>query len=340
MFGRYLKTVLNGERLNADEAYSTAHMLLHDAIPATQAAALLGALRTRKESFEELSGFVEALLEEAVTIDSEMELIDTCGTGGDGLGTFNISTAAALIVASCGVAVAKHGNRAMSGSVGSADVLEALGVNVQMEPDHARRMLEKVGMTFLFAPNYHPVLKQVGPLRRELGVATIFNFLGPLLNPCSLSYQILGLADGDLQEAVASTLASRGLKRAMVVHADNGMDEISPASYTRVFDVDQRGVRIYNVHPEDAGFQPVSLDAVRGGSAEANAQIMLNIAEGELSSYRDAAILNAAAALMTAGKAANLKEGAQIASESIKAGKTKALLKNMISFSRDQVLVC
>lgn len=340
MFGRYLKNVLNGERLNNEEAYLTARMLLHDQIPATQAAALLGALRTRKESYEELSGFVEALFEEAVTIDSDLELIDTCGTGGDGLGTFNISTAAALIVASCGVAVAKHGNRAMSGSVGSADVLEALGVNVQMDPDHARRMLEKVGITFLFAPNYHPILKVVGPLRRELGVATIFNFLGPLLNPCPLSYQILGLADAGLQEAVAHTLARRGLKRALVVHADNGMDEISPASYTRVFDVDQQGINIYNVHPGDAGLQAVSLEAVRGGSAETNARIMMSLVEGEPGPCRDAAVLNAAAALMTAGKTGGLKEGAQMAQESIDSGRTKDLLMNMISFSRDQVLVC
>lgn len=201
MFGNYLKSVLNGNSLNAHEAYNTAQMLIHEQVPPTQAAAMLGALRIRKESFEELAGFVEAIYEEAVKIDVDQELIDTCGTGGDGLGTFNISTAAALIVASSGVAVAKHGNRAMSGTVGSADILEALGVNVQINPDHARRMLDKVGITFLFAPFYHPILKQVGALRREIGAATIFNFLGPLLNPCPLTYQVMGLADSSLQDA-------------------------------------------------------------------------------------------------------------------------------------------
>jgi len=188
MFDRYLKTVMGGGFLSAEEAYSTARMLLHDDIPEIKAAAFLSALRTRKERAEELNGFVQAIYEEAITIDSDFELLDIVGTGGDMLGTFNISTAAALVVASCGVPVAKHGNRAATSSVGSADVLEALGVNIQLSPDEARHLLDNVGITFLFAPNFHPILKKVGPLRRQIGIATIFNFLGPLLNPCPFGY--------------------------------------------------------------------------------------------------------------------------------------------------------
>ncbi|MEQ8175146.1 MAG: anthranilate phosphoribosyltransferase [Syntrophomonadaceae bacterium] len=340
MFGQYLKNVLNGASLSSEEAYGTARMLLHAEVPPTQAAALLGALRTRKESYEELSGFVEALYEEAVTVDCDMELIDTCGTGGDGLGTFNISTAAALIVASCGVPVAKHGNRAASSKVGSADVLEALGVDIQMQPDHARRMLEKVGMSFFFAPNYHPILKQVGPLRRELGVATIFNFLGPLLNPCPLTYQVLGLADAHLQEAVAKTLIHQGRRRAMVVHADNGMDEISPCSNTSVYDIENGEIKAYTINPAQAGLKPVSPESIKGGDAATNARIIFSIADGEYSPYRDAALINAGAALITAGRAADLDEGVALALESIAAGRMKSVLLNMVSFSRDQVLAC
>lgn len=340
MFGQYLKNVLNGASLSSEEAYGTARMLLHDEVPPTQAAALLGALRTRKESYEELSGFVEALYEEAITIDCDMELIDTCGTGGDGLGTFNISTAAALIAASCGVPVAKHGNRASSGKVGSADVLEALGVNIQIEPDHARRMLEKVGMSFFFAPNYHPILKQVGSLRRELGVATIFNFLGPLLNPCPLTYQVLGLADPNLQEAVAKTLIHQGRKRAMVVHADNGMDEISPCSNTSVYDIEYGDIKAYTINPAQAGLKPVAPESIKGGDAATNARIIFSIAEGEQNPFRDAALINAAAALMTAGRAADLNEGVLLAAESIAAGRMKSVLLNMVSYSQDKVLAC
>ncbi len=340
MFGTYLKSVIEGNSLKTNEAYSTARMLIHEKVPPTQAAALLGALRIRKESFEELSGFVEAIYEEAVKIDADQELIDTCGTGGDGLGTFNISTAAALIVASSGVAVAKHGNRAMSGTVGSADILEALGVNVQLEPDHARRMLDKVGITFLFAPFYHPILKQVVPLRREIGVATIFNFLGPLLNPCKLTYQVMGLADASLQEAVSQTIVSQGRKRAMVVHADNGMDEVSPASYTRVYDIKQENIEIYDLHPSDAGLKTLPMESIKGGNAGFNAGIMNDIVNGKPSPYRDAAVLNAAAALMTAGKGRDMKEAAQIAMESLDSGRTRAVLQNMISYSRDRVMVC
>lgn len=340
MFDRYLKTVVEGDFLNTEEAYCSARMLLHDGISDVKAAAFLSALRTRKESREELNGFVQALYEEAITIDSDLELLDTCGTGGDGLGTFNISTAAALVVASCGVPVAKHGNRAATGKVGSADVLEALGVNIQLRPDEARELLDKAGITFLFAPNYHPILKQVGPLRRGLGIATIFNFLGPLLNPCKLTYQVMGISDSNLMEAVAYTLQSLGRDRSMVLCAENGMDEISPNCKTHIYEMDGDTAKAYDFDPSILGIEAFSLDYIKGGDAEISALIVREILEGKPGPYRDTVLLNTAAALLTAGRAKDMQEGMEMAGEAIDAGKAKATLHNMISYSRDRVLGC
>ena len=331
---------MEGEYLDLEEAYLTARMLLHENIPEIKAAAFLSALRTRKETADELSGFVQALYEEAVTIDSDEELIDTCGTGGDGLGTFNISTAAALVVASCGIPVAKHGNRAVTGSVGSADVLEALGVNIQLNPDEARQMLDKVGITFLFAPHYNPILKQMGPLRRGMGVATIFNFLGPLLNPCSLAYQVMGIADAGLQEAIGQTLLQLGRKRALVVCAQNGMDEISPVGTTRVFDVGLKQQQIYNINPTLLGLAPFGLETIRGGDKESNARIIDQVLQGTPGPHRQVVILNAAAALVAAERSSDLEEGMMMAAEAIDSGKSRAILQAMISYSRDKVIPC
>ncbi len=340
MFENYLKKVVGGESLNIEEAYSAAKMLLHDNILEVKAAAFVSAMRTRKEKAEEIGGFVQALYEEAITIDTDLELIDTCGTGGDGLSTFNISTAAALVVASCGVPVAKHGNRAATSKVGSADVLEALGVNIQLSPDEARHLLDKVGITFLFAPNYHPILKQVGKLRRQIGVATIFNFLGPLLNPFKLSYQVVGIADPTLQEALAETLLHLGRKRSMVVYAENGMDEISPICGTRVYDIKTEGLSIYDIDPLQLGITPFSLDSIKGGEIQTNAGIIQQVLEGKTGPYRDTVVLNAAAALMTAGRVKDMEEGMEMACEAIDSGKAKATLLNLISYSRDKVLKC
>lgn len=340
MFDRYLKTVMGGDFLSTEEAYTMARMLLHDDIPEIKAAAFLSALRTRKERAEELNGFVQAIYEEAITIDSDFELMDIVGTGGDMLGTFNISTAAALVVASCGVPVAKHGNRAATSSVGSADVLEALGVNIQLTPDEARHLLDNAGITFLFAPNFHPILKKVGPLRRQIGIATIFNFLGPLLNPCPLTYQVLGIADASLQEAVADSLNEQGRRRALVVHGASGMDEISPHGKTRVYDVGLEGKQVYDIDPIELGFAQYSLESIKGGDSQVNAMIVKGVLAGQPGPYRDTVVLNAGAALMAAGKAAGIPEGMQIAAEAIDSGKAQNTLHTMISYSRDRVLGC
>ncbi len=340
MFNQYLKTVVGGEYLNIEEAYSSAKMLLHDNVQAVQAAAFLSALRTRKECAQELSGFVQAIYEEAVTIDADMELLDTCGTGGDGLGTFNISTLAAFVVAAAGIPIAKHGNKAMTSKVGSADLLEALGVNIMLSPDEARMLLEKAGITFLFAPHYHPILKEVGPLRREMGVATIFNFLGPLLNPCNLSYQVMGIADGSMQESIALTVNKLGRKRALVINAENGMDEVSPSGKTRVYDIQAGEMAMYDIDPVDLGLDPITLDSILGGDISVNTRIAREVLDGHPGSFRDTVVLNAAAAIMTAGKALDMKEGIQLADELIDSGKAKGILLKMIQYSRDGVAAC
>lgn len=335
-----LRKVVDGDCLTVEEAFRTAQMMLRGEVPDIQAAAFLGALRTRKESPAELHGFVQALHQEAVTLHPGLAVLDTCGTGGDGLGTFNISTAAALVTAACGVPVAKHGNRAVTGKVGSADVLEALGMNIRLGPDEALRVLERTGMTFLFAPHYHPILKEVSGLRRSLPVATIFNYLGPLVNPFQPAYQVIGVADPALLEAVGLTCIASGRSRVLTVHADNGMDEVSPVGITRICDYSPRDTRLYELDPQALGIGPFPLSRLAGGDAETNAAIMRQILDGTPGAYRQAVILNASAALVAAGRADCFQEGLLMAEEALDSGKARQVLAHLISCSRDGAAVC
>jgi len=340
MFVSLLKKVIGGDSLTLNEAYESACLLLHGEVPTAQAAAFLAVLRSRKETNTELSGFVQALYQKAVTVDTGLQVLDTCGTGGDGMGTFNISTAASLVAAACGIPVAKHGNRAVTGKVGSADVLEAMGVNIQLSPDESRHMLDKVGITFLFAPNYHPILKQVGGLRLEMGVMTIFNFLGPLLNPFKPSFQVMGIADPDLLESVAQTSIITGRERVLIVHADNGMDEISPVGPTRIHDASSAGTNAYSFDPSSVGITPFPLELINGGDAETNAAIIKNVLCGRPGPHRDAVVLNAAAALLASGKAHDFNSGVLQAGEAIDSGRALKKLQHMIDFSRDGMKAC
>lgn len=340
MFTKYLRNVMEGEYLTPSEAYHAAEMLLHDDISDPKKAAFLAVMRSRKETHEELKGFVQAILDKAIHIETDMEVLDTCGTGGDGLSTFNISTATALVVAACDVPVAKHGNRAVTGKVGSADVLEGMGVNIAMSPDKAKAMLDKVGITFLFAPNYHPILKQVSSLRKQIGIPTIFNFLGPIVNPINPSYQVMGISEPSLQASIATTLVDIGRKRAMVVNAENGMDEISPLGKTAVIEIDKENIKKYTIDSNSLGLRGYSLDMIKGGSLETNIKIILDVLTGKKGAPRDVVTLNSAAALLVAGKVSNLSIGIEMAEEAIDSGKAKEILANMISFSRDGVVTC
>ena len=335
MFVNYLRRVIDGGNLTSSEAYEVINLLLTEEISENQVAAFFAALRMRRETGDELYGFASALLEKAIKYEGMEELLDTCGTGGGGQKTFNISTAAAIVCAACGVRVAKHGNRAVTSQTGSADVLEALGVRVDLNIDEARRALEEVGIAFLFAPNYHPVMKKFGPMRRSLGISTAFNFLGPLINPFCPSYQILGVSDPAMMEPVAEALFKLGRKKALVVHALNSMDEISHVGITRLARVDETGVAREDLDPAKLGFTAADLNGIAGGTAVDNAKLIRDIMAGKPGPARDVVILNAAAALMAANKANDMPAGVAMAADAIDSGRTADKLLEMMLFAQE-----
>ncbi len=337
MFDVYLHKVMGGEFLNRDEAYIAADMLLHQEIADIKAAAFLAALRSRKEQEAEFTGFAQALLENSIKMESDFELFDNCGTGGDGLNTFNISTAASLVIASCGVYVAKHGNRAVSSRSGSADVLEALGFRLDLSAYETLKVLEKTCITFLLAPSYNPILKKLASLRKAMGVPTIFNFLGPFLNPLPITYQVMGIFDGQVHQSLAQTLRNIGRKRALMVYADNGMDEISPVGITYAIEIKENHLEQLRIDPKQFGFFPCQLENLKGKDAKTNAAIIKGILSGTPGPPRDAVLINAAAGLMVAGRVKNLSHGIEKAAEAIDSGKAFSTLKSMVTCSQDGV---
>jgi len=333
MFTKYLRQVINGEQLSSSEAYEVINLLLTEDIAENQVAAFFAALRMRRETGDELFGFACALLEKAIKYDGMDGLLDTCGTGGGGQSTFNISTAAAIVCAACGVRVAKHGNRAVTSLTGSADVLEALGVRTDLDIDEARRALEQIGIAFLFAPAYHPVMKKFGPMRRSLEISTAFNFLGPLINPFCPTYQILGVSDPAMMEPVAAALFKLGRKKALVVHALNGMDEISHVGITMIARVDESGINVEHLDSSNLGFSSTDLGGIVGGAAADNARLIKEVLSGISGAARDVVVLNAAAALMVADQAKDLSDCITIAAEAIDSGRAAKKLEEMILFA-------
>jgi anthranilate phosphoribosyltransferase len=299
-----------------------------------QLAAFLVALRAKGETADEVVGFARTMRARARQIEVKGPLADTCGTGGDNRGTFNISTAAALIVAACGQRIAKHGNRAASGRCGSADVLEILGVDVALPPAGVARCIDEVGIGFLFAPAFHPAMKFAAVPRRELGVRTVFNLLGPLTNPARPDFQLLGVSSADLLDLMAESLLKLGSTCALVVHSEDGTDEISVGCPTMVREVRNGEVRSYEIAPEDFGIQPSEPDSVRGGDAETNAAILNGVLGGRPGPTRDAAVINAAAALYAAGKATDLREGAERADAVLQSGAAAATLEKLRTVSQ------
>jgi anthranilate phosphoribosyltransferase len=317
-----------------------------------QIAAVLVALRMKGETVEEIVGFAEAIRaaaaplpiagNEALAVSGtgrdalipEDSLVDTSGTGGDASGTFNISTATALVTAGAGVRVAKHGNRSISSKCGSADVVEALGVNIQLSPEQAAQCLREVGICFLYAPNLHPAMKQVQGVRRELRMRTMFNLLGPLTNPARASGQVVGVYSLELVEKLAEALSMLGLRRALVVHGHDGLDEITITGVTRIAEAREGAVRSYEVEPEEFGMTRGTLQDISGGDALENAGIIRAILRGEKSPRRDVVLLNAAAALVAAGKADRIGEAAPLAARSIDSGAAAGKLQALVKFSR------
>ena len=328
-FKPLLAKLVDGQILSADEAHAFFAACLRGEPTPAQVAAAVTALRIRGETVEEIAAFATAMREAARTLDHPYDAIDTCGTGGDGQHTFNISTAAALVLAGAGLKVAKHGNRAMSSKSGSSDVLSVLGVNLQASPAQQRRSLDEAGIAFLFAPAYHGAMRHVGPVRAELGFRTVFNLLGPLSNPAGAKRQVMGVYDPRLLEPLAEVLGRLGATRAWTVHGQ-GLDELTTTGETEVAEWKDGAVRRFTVTPEDAGLPRADLAALRGGDAEENAVTLRALLDGATGAYRDIVLLNAAAALVVADRAADLAEGAALAAATIDDGRAAKALADLV----------
>jgi anthranilate phosphoribosyltransferase len=341
-----LHQVANHRRsLSRDEARAVMSEILSGGATDAQIAALLVALHMKGETVEEIVGFAEAIRVAATPLelsrnsaldvsDTERDaLVDTCGTGGDASGTFNISTATALTVAGAGVRVAKHGNRSVTSKCGSADVVEALGVKIDLPIDRVAACLDQVGIAFLFAPAMHSAMKYVQPARRELRLRTVFNLLGPLTNPAHASAQVVGVYSSELVDKVADALRLLGLRRALVVHGMDGLDEITITGATKVAEVRDGVVRKYEVMPELFGMKRATLESLSGGDAVENAAIIRAILAGEKSPRRDVVVLNAAAALVAAGRADSIMEAIPIAADSLDSGSAQATLNKLVAFT-------
>ncbi len=321
-----------GESLTREETEDLFGQLMDGMVTETLKAALLIALRMKGEAVSEISGAAAAMRRRAIAIPHQRQgLVDTCGTGGDGRGTFNISTAAALVAAAAGVAVAKHGNRSVSSRSGSADVLAALGVKIEVSPETAGRTLDTVGIAFLFAPLLHPAMREVMPVRRELGLRTIFNVLGPLTNPAGARRQVMGVYTEALVEPIGHVLRDLGAEHALVVHGD-GLDEITTTGRTRVAEVRGGEVRMLDLQPEDFGLRRARLEELAGGSPEENAAAVRRVFGGETGALADVTALNAGAALYVGGLAADLHEGVEIARATLASGAAERKLEELRSF--------
>lgn len=323
-----------GFDLDESQAGAVMDMVMEGEASPAQIAALLIALRLKGETVEEITGFARVMRSKATPIRTRHEtLVDTCGTGGDGVNTFNISTAAALVVAGCGVPVAKHGNRAVSSLCGSADVLEALGINIDLTPDQKEECLDRIGIAFLFAPALHGAMKHAAGPRREIGVRTIFNVLGPLTNPAGANVQVLGVYSSDLVPKLAGVLSRLGTKGAFVLHGAGGTDEITPAGPAHICQVSGGKVLSYDLDPLELGIKRAPLDALRGGSPPENASIINSILTGEKGPRRDAVILNAALALVASEKAVSIGDALKMAGQSIDSGGALKKLRELSDFT-------
>jgi len=342
-----VRALVDRRDLSRIEAAAAMEAIMSGAATNAQIAAFLTALRMKGETVEELIGFAQVMRQKAVRIrrrtedvaaltgtDREM-LIDTCGTGGDAAGTFNVSTATAFVVAGAGLRVAKHGNRSVSSMCGSADVVETLGISLELSPPKVARCVDEIGIGFLYAPLLHTAMKHVMAARREMGVRTVFNMLGPLTNPAGANAQVIGVYAASLTEPLARVLAELGTVRAFVVHGADNLDEISSTGESRISEVREGTVRSYTVRPEDFGLPRATIDDLQGGDRQQNAQIIRGVLDGEPGPRRDIVLMNAAAALVAGGRGRDLKEGAALAAQSIDSGAARNKLDDLIGFSQE-----
>ena len=332
-FSALLKRVAGGETLDAEASARAFAAIMAGGVGEVQMAAFLTALAVRKPSVAEITGAVTAMRAAMKTVEAPPRAIDLVGTGGDGHGTLNISSAASFVVAACGVPVAKHGNRNMSSRTGAADVLEALGVKLELSPEAAKACLDQTGLCFMFAQSFHPAMKHVAPVRRALGFRTIFNLLGPLSNPARVKRQLIGVFAKEWLEPVAAVLRTLGTEKAWIVYGEDGLDELSISDVTHVAALDRGRIEMKTVAPEDAGLPRAPLAAIKGGEAKENAAVLKRLLDGERGAYRDIVLLNAAAALVVADKARELREGANLAAEAIDSGRAKRALEKLVAAS-------
>lgn len=335
-----LDAIMRGRGLTTAQSAAVMNEILDGQASPVQISALLVAWRIQGETVQEITGLVRAMLEHAVPFNLEGDLLDVVGTGGDRLGSINVSTLAALIAAGAGARVCKHGNRAASSSVGTADVLEALGVVVDLGPSGVRACIEQAGIGFCFAPRFHPAMRHAGPVRKALGVPTIFNFLGPLTNPARAGYRLVGVSDPAMAEKMAEVLGMTGCRRAYVVWADDGLDELSVTSASTILDLETTSdgefeVRQLRIDPTALGFPLSEMSELRGGNADWNANVIKRVLQGERGAPRDIGVLNAAAALVIAGVAEDLKDGVGKAGEALDQGRAAQALKALVVASRE-----
>jgi len=332
-FKALIGKVATGAALTREEAaHAFDRMMSGEATP-SQMGGLLMALRLRGETVDEITGAVTTMRSKMLPVQAPDGAIDIVGTGGDASGSYNISTCAAFIVAGCGVPVAKHGNRALSSRSGAADVLAALGVRIDLTPEEISRCVNEAGIGFMFAPAHHPAMKHVGPTRVELGTRTIFNLLGPLSNPAGVKRQMVGVFSRQWVEPLAHVLKNLGSERALVVHGSDGLDEITTAGPTTIASLENGTVRLFELTPEEVGLTRARPEDLRGGDAQANAEALAAVLKGEKGPYRDVAMINAAAGLIVANKAADFREGLALAKRSIDSGEAEGALQRLIAIS-------
>jgi anthranilate phosphoribosyltransferase len=340
MIKKFIASAVGKEDLTEDEAYQAMGILMQGGATPAQMGSFLTAMRMKGETVQEVTGFARSMREKSIRIcpksngrDGSGMIVDTCGTGGDGQGTFNISTTVAFVVAGGGLTVAKHGNRSVSSQCGSADVLEALGVNIALSPDLVQLCLVEVGLAFLFAPTFHPAMKHALAPRKEIAIRTVFNLLGPLTNPAGAHAQVVGVYRDDLTQPIAEVLKNLGCLGAFVVHGEDHCDEISITGKTRVSHLWKGEISTYEIQPEDFDLKRSSLEEIRGGTAEKNAQILHDVLSGALGPRRDVVLLNASAAFVAAEKTSDLREGMEMARKSIDSGKAIKKMKELVRFT-------
>jgi len=330
-----IKKLIEKEPLTRDESSAVMSEIMSGEATPSQIACLITALRIKGETADEITGFAKKMREFAITIHPKVEeLVDTCGTGGDYSGTFNISTISAIVAAAAGAKIAKHGNRSATSKCGSADILEALGVKIDLTPERVERSIEEIGIGFLYAPNFHPAMKFAGPTRKEIGIRTIFNLLGPLTNPAGAKNQLIGVFSPSITELMAKVLNNLGSSEVMVVHGRDTLDEISVCDKTKISHLKNGKISNYDLDPKKFGIKLCKKEDILGGTVEDNVKITNEILNGSKGAKRDIVLLNTAAVLVLGKIASDMKEGIEIAGEIIDNGKARYKLKDMVEFSR------